>query len=178
MKMANRALEWGQRAGGRELCYDLVMEHAIDSLLRAIEGYDPARGRFSTLACRIILRQVKRGLAKETEALSVENSTCHRKGRPKSTALSLDAVPDWLPSSHTDPVEHANEVEQLVAEVCTPRECQLLHDIYWRGMTAKEAGRRVGLSHAGGPFVRDVALQRLRVRLRARGQPADIFASE
>lgn len=141
-----RAMLW--RIGGR----DEADSVGLRGLLKAAQGFDPARGtKFSTYACVTISRCLYRaaGEYRAREPLPVDD---HLWARPDERLDQIDLQ---------DQIER---VKRAMRRLSAPQR-KVLRLTCLQGLTVTEAARKLGVSKQAVQQLRDVALAGLRERL-------------
>lgn len=139
-------------------------EAAVDGLIRAAQGYDPARSaRFTTYASLWIRAAMQDLHRKEARRVHAVPFSTIEAGNPEGRPLAVLAPPD--------PDPFAGEILELARCVLPEREGQVIRLHYAEGWTNVKIGRLLGVSKERVRQIRHEALARLRQYLKEDNGP-------
>jgi RNA polymerase sporulation-specific sigma factor len=143
-----------------------LRSYGLIGLLNAARAWDPTRGRFSTLACMAIERQIARGVtrdAKPEEARSTLSlDALVNYGNDGEETRFVDQVADEQNvESEVETLAEGDVVRKLLGDL-GPDQRRLIADRYYRQRPLGEIAREMGTSRQAVHLREKTILKRLR----------------
>jgi len=131
---------------------ECLSEGALQGLVEAVRVFDPAKGKFSTLACKAIRQRLWQRVMRV------------RKSRV-GLHSDFEAILEMTPSGYNDNLDARPDAERLLARL-SAKERLTIHLRYWDGLTFAKISKTMGCSVQCAKNRHDKAI----IKMRRHGQ--------